>query len=199
MLIPFLQVALKIWIVPAHPGGLVRHVGGRAALPRRRWPWTNEEGEERARTWECGNNHPFPFFFCDCRAGDGRNHTMYIFTIDSANDLGFPSWNSDMDPYWNQGVMMTTMTTAILFKYFFSPLFGEDFQFDQHIFQMGGSTTNQFTTPIRHRYSKIFQGSGLSHQKRHGAKYPHWAKSRGPTWRFELLLVDWSRAILKLD
>ena len=30
------------------------------------------------------------------------------------------------------------------FKYFlFSPLFGEDFQFDEHIFQMGGSTTNQ--------------------------------------------------------
>ena len=29
------------------------------------------------------------------------------------------------------------------FKYFlFSPLFGEDFQFDEHIFQMGGSTTN---------------------------------------------------------
>ena len=30
------------------------------------------------------------------------------------------------------------------FKYFLcSPLFGEDFQFDEHIFQMGGSTTNQ--------------------------------------------------------
>ena len=30
------------------------------------------------------------------------------------------------------------------FKYvLFSPLFGEDFQFDDHIFQMGGSTTNQ--------------------------------------------------------
>ena len=30
------------------------------------------------------------------------------------------------------------------FKYvLFSPLFGEDFQFDEHIFQMGGSTTNQ--------------------------------------------------------
>ncbi len=29
------------------------------------------------------------------------------------------------------------------FKYFlFSPLLGEDFQFDEHIFQMGGSTTN---------------------------------------------------------
>ena len=29
------------------------------------------------------------------------------------------------------------------FKYFlFSFLFGEDFQFDDHIFQMGGSTTN---------------------------------------------------------
>ena len=26
----------------------------------------------------------------------------------------------------------------------FSPLFGEDFQFDKHNFQMGGSTTNQF-------------------------------------------------------
>ena len=25
-----------------------------------------------------------------------------------------------------------------------SPLFGEDFPFDEHIFQMGGSTTNQF-------------------------------------------------------
>ena len=30
------------------------------------------------------------------------------------------------------------------FKYFlFSPLFGEDSHFDEHIFQMGGSTTNQ--------------------------------------------------------
>ncbi len=30
------------------------------------------------------------------------------------------------------------------FKYFlFLPLFGEDFQFDEHIFQMGGSTINQ--------------------------------------------------------
>ena len=30
------------------------------------------------------------------------------------------------------------------FKYFlFSPLFGEMIQFDEHIFQMGGSTTNQ--------------------------------------------------------
>ena len=29
------------------------------------------------------------------------------------------------------------------FKYFlFSPLLGENFQFDEHIFQMGGSTTN---------------------------------------------------------
>ncbi len=29
------------------------------------------------------------------------------------------------------------------FKYFlFSPLFGEMIQFDDHIFQMGGSTTN---------------------------------------------------------
>ena len=34
---------------------------------------------------------PSRFFFCDCRAGDGRNNTMYIFTVDSANDLGFPS------------------------------------------------------------------------------------------------------------
>ncbi len=158
MLIPFLQVALKIWIVPAHPGGLVRHVGGRAALPRRRWPWTNEEGEERARTWECGNNHPFPFFFCDCRAGDGRNHTMYIFTIDSANDLGFPSWNSDMDPYWNQGVMMTTMTTAILFKYFFfHPYLGKISNltsiFFRWVVQPPTSLLLPFATVIR-RYSK---------------------------------------------
>ena len=30
------------------------------------------------------------------------------------------------------------------FKHFlFSPLFGEDFQLDEHIFEMGGSTTNQ--------------------------------------------------------
>ena len=29
------------------------------------------------------------------------------------------------------------------FKYYlFSPLLGEDFQFDEHIFHMGGSTTN---------------------------------------------------------
>ena len=34
------------------------------------------------------------------------------------------------------------------FKHFlFSPLFWEDFQFDEHIFQMGGPTTNQKTYP----------------------------------------------------
>ena len=33
------------------------------------------------------------------------------------------------------------------FKHFlFSPLFGEDSHFDEHIFQMGGSTTKQFLT-----------------------------------------------------
>ena len=32
---------------------------------------------------------------------------------------------------------------------FFSPLFGEDSHFDEHIFQMGGSTTNQ----IRHIFA----------------------------------------------
>ena len=32
------------------------------------------------------------------------------------------------------------------FKYvLFSPLFGEDVQFDEHVIQMGGSTTNQFS------------------------------------------------------
>ena len=36
------------------------------------------------------------------------------------------------------------------FKYvLFSPLFGEDFQLDEHIFQMGGSTTNQFVSSPR--------------------------------------------------
>ena len=34
------------------------------------------------------------------------------------------------------------------FKYFlFSPLLGEDSHFDEHIFQMGGSTTNQNFSP----------------------------------------------------
>ena len=35
------------------------------------------------------------------------------------------------------------------FKYFwnFNPKIGEDFQFDEHIFQMGGSTTNKTNWP----------------------------------------------------
>ena len=40
------------------------------------------------------------------------------------------------------------------FKYFlFSPLFGEDFPFDEHIFQMGGSTTNQI--PVSQLFNKF--------------------------------------------
>ena len=41
------------------------------------------------------------------------------------------------------------------FKYvLFSPLFGEDFQFVEHIFQMGGSTTNQFFFAYILRFGK---------------------------------------------
>ncbi len=45
------------------------------------------------------------------------------------------------------------------FKYFlFSPLFGEDFHFDDHIFQMGGSTTNQHITHFfKHACSRRFR------------------------------------------
>ena len=46
------------------------------------------------------------------------------------------------------------------FKYFLcSPLFGEAFQFDDHIFQMGGSTTNQ----IKMRKMKMNQAVAPHH------------------------------------
>ena len=46
------------------------------------------------------------------------------------------------DP-WNWHISLDELAGG--FKYFlFSSLFGEMIQFDDHIFQMGGSTTNQW-------------------------------------------------------
>ena len=42
--------------------------------------------------------------------------------------------------------------------FLFSPQFGEGFHFDDHIFQMGGSTTNQKNMVCRSMQCKIYFG-----------------------------------------
>ena len=76
------------------------------------------------------------------------------------------------------------------FNFHFSPLFGEDSHFDEHIFQMGGSTTNQLL--LLQRFNMKTPPTGDFMQFHHSGSdvairaVPMWVVKVSVTWRLQL-------------
>ena len=65
----------------------------------------------------------------------------------------------DVSPIKDYDVQLSYVTRWWFQKNICAPLFGEDFQFDVHIFQMGGSTTNQVS--LKGGYTILSKSSTL--------------------------------------